>query len=461
MIPSPDTIVALSTPHGYAGIGVIRLSGPDAVSLVRAIFSPARAGRAFADRTATYGLVHDPSTGKVIDDGIAVVMRGPASYTGEDVVELSLHGSPVVLDMVQRMLVSLGARPATRGEFTRRAFLSGRMDLVQAEAVIDLIEAVSPAAVEEARSRLDRSLSDSIRRISDSLKDLLAELEAHMDFDEDDMEPLPNPVPAVAAIVASMDEFVRQAEAGRIRREGMRAVIAGKPNVGKSTLFNALLKTDRAIVTPHPGTTRDTLDERITIDGQVFVLCDTAGVRRDPEPVEAEGIRRTKEIMGSANITIVVLDVSSQLDREDLDVLALTANTQAVVVLNKTDLGQVLESEADVLASLEAPRIRMSAKTGEGLPELERELSLVAQRVIACPTHRRAGSMSERGVLLMESARVPLHDLMKKFGEDGSIEPEIVSLELRRALEPLGEITGECVDEGVLDRIFERFCVGK
>lgn len=460
MTPSADTIIALSTPRGYSGIGVIRLSGPDAVSLLHKVFRPAAKDKDFAHGRATYGRVHDPASGKLIDDGIALVMKGPASYTGEDVVELSLHGSPVILDMVERILVSLGARPATKGEFTRRAFLSGRMDLLQAEAVIDLIEAPGPSAVDEARSRLDRSLSEQIRRIAGALKDLLAEVEAHIDFDDDDLEPRPNPVPGLISIVASMEDLIRSADTGRMRREGIRAVIVGKPNVGKSTLFNALLRTDRAIVTPHPGTTRDTLDERIMIDGHVFVLSDTAGIRQHPEPVEEEGIRRTKALTGYADMMVVVLDASSHLDQEDLDVLALAVDTRTILVLNKTDLGNTLDLKGDLgLSAL--PRVRLSAKTGQGLGELERQLSREARELTSDPAVQTSAALTRRGAMLMQSAKLPLFSLMERFDVHSLVEPEIVSLELRRALEPLEEITGEHVDEGILDRIFERFCVGK
>jgi tRNA modification GTPase len=461
MTPSSDTIVALSTPRGYSGIGVIRLSGPDAVSMVRKVFKTAGTGDRFPDRAAQYGSVHDPVSGKVLDDGLALVMRGPASYTGEDVVELSLHGSPVVLDLVERILVSLGARPAARGEFTRRAFLSGRMDLLQAEAVIDLIEAASPSAVEEARARLDRSLSSEICRISSAVKDLLAEMEAHIDFDEDDVESLPDPAPALTSLVTCMDDLIRQAESGRMRRQGLRTVIVGKPNVGKSTLFNALLRADRAIVTPHPGTTRDTIDERIVLSGHAFVLCDTAGIREDPEPVEAEGILRTRSLMSAADITIVVLDRSSLLEPEDLDVLASAKDDRTILVLNKTDRGTLLDSESDRLAPSSLPRVYMSAKTGQGLAELERLLCQEAERVSTDKERHAPGSLTHRGVVLMESAKMPLLTLLDRFNLHETVEPEIISLELRRCLEPLEEITGERVDEGILDRIFERFCVGK
>ncbi len=388
-------------------------------------------------------------------------MSAPHSYTGEDVVELSLHGSPVILDMVERIFVSLGARPANRGEFTRRAFLSGRVDLLQAEAVIDLIEAAGPAAAEEARGRLDRSLSSAIGRISGELKDLLAVLEAHIDFDEDDLDPLPDPWPSLTSILESMNALIRHSETARLHREGVKTVIVGKPNVGKSTLFNALLRTDRAIVTPHPGTTRDSLDERVLIGGEVFVLCDTAGVRENPEPVEEEGIRRTRAIMSHADVVIAVVDGSAPLGREDLDVLTACKEPCTVVVLNKTDLGNVVDPASLELGPTERPRVCMSAKTGSGLENLEHLLCSVTQGLTDNQDRDTLEGLTARGAILMESAKIPLLSLLERFNMGDRIEPEILSLEVRRALEPLQEITGERVDEGILDRIFSRFCVGK
>ncbi|MBI5571464.1 MAG: tRNA uridine-5-carboxymethylaminomethyl(34) synthesis GTPase MnmE [Desulfomonile tiedjei] len=461
MKPAPDTIVALATPRDYSGIGVIRLSGPDAVSLLKAIFHPVRAGADFADRTAVYGRVVDPENGKILDDGIAVVMCGPRSYTGEDVVELSLHGSPTILDMVLRLLVSRGARPATRGEFTRRAFLSGRLDLIQAEAVADLIEALTPVAVDEARGRLDRSLSSSILEVSNSLKTILAGVEAYIDFDEDELEPPPESVTLVGTALEAMEALIRAADTGRIRREGVKATIIGKPNVGKSTLFNALVQTDRAIVTPYPGTTRDSLDALVVLDGLAFALCDTAGIREHPEPVEAEGIRRTLLKVAESDIVIAVFDGSAPLDLEDSRVLEACASKPAVVVLNKSDIGTRLDRQSDALGPQGRPRVSLSAKDGEGLDLLREVLAEFGRQSGEIPAYGTSAALTRRGVLLMEAATVPLQRILEVAAGGRTVEPELLSLELRRALEPLEEITGERVDEGVLDRIFERFCVGK
>jgi tRNA modification GTPase len=459
--PAKDTIVAVSTPRGYSGIGVIRMTGPDSLSILQRLFESAADRGEFPVRRAVYGTVRDPEAGSVLDDGIALFMRGPSTYTGEDMVELSLHGSPAVLDMVVRCAVRLGARPATGGEFTRRAFLAGKLDLLQAEAVIDLIEATGPCAVREARSRLDKDLSREIGRISGALKDVLAELEAYIDFDEDETEPVPDPIPQVGEILSDMRSLIRDAESGRIRREGVKAVIVGKPNVGKSTLFNALLGTDRTIVTPFAGTTRDTVDERLLLGEVCFVLSDTAGIRTRPEPIEEEGIRRTLEKIADADLVIAVFDGSLPLDEEDEAVVLACEDKNALVAINKLDLRAVVAPDAPKLAALSSERIPLSAKTGIGMEKLLHLLEELGGKLAEPGRSAGEGSLTRRGLLLMEAAVIPLDSLVKGFEREGQASAEIISLEIRRALMLLEEMTGESADEGVLDRIFHRFCVGK
>jgi tRNA modification GTPase len=456
-----DTIVALSTPRGYSGIGVIRLSGPDAIPILQRIFRYPRVDAEFPSRTAVYGQIVIPEDDRILDDGIAVFMRGPSSYTGEDVVELSLHGSPVILDMAVRMIVRLGARLATRGEFTRRAFLSGRIDLVQAEAVIDLIESKSPTAAEQARARLDRSLSNPVHEISNALKDLLAELEAYIDFDEDDTEPAPEIKEKLREVFLKMETLKQDSEKGRISKEGVNTVIAGKPNVGKSTLFNALMRIDRMIVTPHPGTTRDPVDDYLLLDGVAFRLWDTAGIREDAEPVEEEGIRRSRARLDDADVIIAVLDGTGVPDEEDAAVLDAGRGREMIVVLNKTDLGLAIDPGDRMLGLEGLQHVALSAKTGEGMDSLETLLGEVGVKLTKGLCGESRISLNERALILVETASIPLKNLLASFERDEKVEPEIMSVELRRALGSLEEITGERVDEGVLDRIFERFCVGK
>jgi tRNA modification GTPase len=454
-----DTIVALSTPRGYSGIGVIRLSGPDAIPMLKRIFRHGRAD--FPDRKAVYGEIVNPANDKAFDDGIAVVMRGPSSYTGEDVVELSLHGSPVVLDAAVRMIIELGARLAARGEFTRRAFLSGRMDLIQAEAVIDLIESRSRIGVEQARSRLDRTLSKEVHEISNALKDILAELEAYIDFDEDDLEPPPEIEGPLREVFSKMEKLGSNSEKGRISRDGANTVISGKPNVGKSTLFNALMRIDRMIVTPYPGTTRDPVDDYLLLDGMAFRLWDTAGIREDAEPVEEEGIRRSRARLDDADVILAVLDGSAAPDEEDAAVLDAGRGREMIVVLNKADLGLAIDPKGQSLGLKDVPLVAISAKTGEGLDSIERLLVEIGSKLTRGDFGDSLTSLNSRCLVLMEASCIPLKKLLNSFERGEKVEPEIVSVELRRALGSLEEITGERVDEGILDRIFERFCVGK
>jgi tRNA modification GTPase len=458
---SCDAIVAISTPRGYSGLGVVRLSGPGTLSILERVFRPAGSKVQFPIRRAVYGTVRDPHTGAVIDDAIAVYMKAPASYTGEDMAELSLHGNPLILEMAVRCIVGLGARPAERGEFTRRAFVSGRLDLVQAEAVVDLIEASSPFAVQEARARLDRTLSRDIQRIADSLRDLLAELDAYIDFDEDEDGPAPDPLSALREISAKMAELRSSPDAGRIAREGLQTVIAGKPNVGKSTLFNCLVGCDRVIVTPYPGTTRDTIEERIVIGDVAFALSDAAGIRTAAEPVEEEGVRRALERIRDADLVLTVLDGSTPLDADDGSVIEAVRGKECVVVFNKTDLGLGVGTDDVELDPPAQAKVFISATTGDGIEELRSRLRRIGETRAGSGSGTNRGELTQRGMLLMDAAYLPVAALLEKFSSGRGPSLEIVSLELRRSLSLVMEITGEEVGEAVLDSIFERFCVGK
>ncbi len=451
-MPNSDTIVAVSTPRGYSGIGVVRISGPDSLPILTRIFTPTSAA-GFSDRTAVHGKLIDGDD-RIVDDGIAVYMKGPATYAGEDVVEISLHGSPIILDIAVRLILTSGARMAQRGEFTRRAFLNGKLDLLQAEAVVDLIESKTEGAAREARLRLERGMSSRITNIACTLKDILAELEAHLDFDEEDENPAPDPESRLAALIPEFTALRRSVESSRMHRDGIRVVIAGKPNVGKSTLFNTLMGSDRVIVTPYPGTTRDPVDDFLVLNGMGFLLCDTAGMRQDPDPIEREGILRTRQRIDGADIAILVLDGSAPLDEEDEKVLSTCRVRASVTVLNKVDLGLVTDSGHPLLHS---PVIPISAKTGFGIHDLEEQLRITGSTLFSSD----AGSLlSSWCVQPLASAEQHVRAVLDGL-DSHSMAPEIVALELRKALDHLEEITGERADDGILDRIFERFCIGK
>ncbi len=454
-----DTIVAVSTPRGFSGIGVVRMSGPGVLPVLKQIFH-ARTGRTPTEnRRAVYGVVRDPKDGTVLDDGIALYMRGPSTYTGEDIGELSLHGSPQILDAVVRVIVGLGARPAGRGEFTRRAFLAGKLDLVQAEAVIDLIESPTPSAAREARARMDKRLSDRIQAVSNALKDLLSQVEAYIDFDDEDDMSVPRFEESLDSVLGQMQQLIDSGSAGRVLREGLRVVIAGKPNVGKSTLFNALADDDRVIVTPYPGTTRDVVEETVLIDGHRVTLTDTAGIRDCPEPIEAEGIRRARMKMEEADVVIAVLDASGEPDADDRQVLDATKSLTRLPVMSKVDLGRI-PGHDDIIGGGETV-LYVSGKTGEGLGDLRDALRSLAARASEANVSAKDGCLSRRATLLMETATDPVKRLAAEFARGVPPLPDVISYELRESLRALEEITGERVDEGILERIFERFCVGK
>jgi tRNA modification GTPase len=436
------------------------MTGPDVLSILQQIFvSPS--DTKFPDRKAVYGSVIDAHTGQVLDHGLVTIMRGPFSYTGEDVGELSLHGSPVVLDTVVRLIISLGARLASRGEFTRRAFLAGKLDLVQAEAVIELIEAKTPRAAAEARLRMDKSPSAAVKEVSDALTEILADLEAHIDFDEDEESDVPEIKWSLSEIVSKIELMRKGAEVARIRTEGIVAVIIGKPNVGKSSLFNALLKNDRTIVTPYPGTTRDAVDDCLVIGGTVFVLWDTAGIREHNDPVEQEGIRRTRERIDQADLVIAVLDASEPTDDQDTVVLESCRDKATVLALNKVDLVEEDALNLSALGDGFAACAAVSAKTGEGIETLEAILNDMAQEMLAQHSTSGETGLNARCFQLIEAARIPIEQVLDRLNRSDSIPAEILSYELRCALGFLQEITGERADEEILDRIFQRFCVGK
>ncbi len=439
---------------------MIRASGPMARNALEAVFRPAGRDYPLPPRTAIYGAFIDPHSGRHLDDGLALFMPGPATYTGEDVVEISLHGSPTVLDAAMAILVSQGLRPASRGEFTRRAFLSGKLDLLQAEAVVDLIEAASPAAAEEAMARLSKGLSSEIGTLSSALKDVLAELEAYIDFEDDDEIPQPAIAPRIRGVLEEMEALGMREEKARLRRDGLHAAIVGKPNVGKSSLFNALVEFDRAIVTPHPGTTRDTIDARITLEDVALILSDTAGMREKPDPIEEQGIQRSFTVLDEADLAVLVLDASRPPDRHDELILDACGSKDTILVLNKIDLGQSEQLVRFAEAHREAPSVQVSATTGRFLDELKQLMArMVSEKTSAVEFSGPAG-LGKRAVLLLQAASRHLQSVCPVH-EPFAPGPEIMALEIRAALDCLGEITGEQLDDGVLDRVFERFCIGK
>ncbi len=452
-----DTIAAIATPRGEGGIGIVRVSGGEALVIAEALFVSSSGRDIRTDvRQVYHGTIRYGAA--AIDEALLHVMRAPHSYTREDVVEINCHGGAAPLNAVLDLVLARGARLAEPGEFTRRAFLNGRIDLVQAEAVIDRIRAQTRAGLRAAASAAGGTLSRAIHECRDTLADALARIEAAVDFPEDDLPDLVDPAlrERLEQALRRMGELLDTAETGRLYREGAGVAIAGRPNVGKSSLFNALLRDARAIVTAEPGTTRDRLEEVITISGVPVRLSDTAGLRSAEDEAERIGVQVARDAVKQADCVILVLDASAPCTEQDerLAREVLEHNAPALLALNKTDIAQAAPFPpwaADFTASC-----RLSAKTGEGLHELEANLS----SILLAP-----GAVSpDQGMINRAHQRDSLrraHEALRRLLDNFHASPEFLSIDLREALQALGEITGETTPEDILDRIFSSFCIGK
>jgi tRNA modification GTPase len=442
LFSTSDTIVAIATPPGRGGLGVIRISGADAARVAADLIGRTRP---LTPRHATFA--------KRADDHLVVTLfEAPHSYTGEHVVEVSAHGSPVVLNSILRAAIVAGARLAEPGEFTLRAFLNGKLDLVQAEAVGDLIEAVTPLQARAAFDQLEGTLTKQITEIDQALFDTIAKLEASLDFPDEGYH-FVAPAEArdsIARLIAAIDVLLAQAARGRLVREGAQVAIVGAPNVGKSSLFNALLNTNRAIVTAIPGTTRDLLTERADIGGLSLALIDTAGVRETSDVVEQEGVSRARGTIGVADLTIVVLDGSRPLSKDDEELLDATAARPRVIALNKSDLGPAVTRRL-----LEA--VSISALTGDGLDRL---IDAITSTLQSHEISRDTPAITNvRHTVLLEGARASL--LRADEALRAEVSEEFPLLDLQEASAALQEITGKRTSDDLLRRIFERFCIGK
>ncbi len=459
--PTPDTICAIATAPGEAAIGVIRLSGPSAISAAdRVVRLRSRHPlKALGDRRVAFGQAVNPSDGCVIDEVLVTVMRAPNSYTREDVVELSCHGGAHVLKRIVGLLLSPDVRMAQPGEFTRRAFLNGRIDLAQAEAVMDLIRAQSDAGARAAVAQLRGGLSAEIRTLQERLVGLLVEIEASIDFSEEGLEFLPR-----EALGLSVDEALREvrrllatADRGRIVREGASIVIAGRTNVGKSSLLNVLLRENRAIVTPIPGTTRDTIEEAADLGGIAVRLSDTAGVRATDDPVEVEGIRRTRDAVDGADVILAVFDGSEPLADDDRVWLTELKGRSVIAVANKADLAQGLDVEAISQALGGATILRVSTLTREGMDALTSEI--VSRLGGGVAAKEGAFVTKLRHVEALKRTEASLAHLEETIAVRGP--HECIALDLRGAVDALGEILGTVTTDDVLNEIFSKFCIGK
>ncbi len=452
-----DTIAAIATAPGEGGVAIVRVSGPDALRIADEVFrcaAPKPSAR--ATHTLVYGHVED-ADGNELDHVVLLIMRSPQSYTTEDVIEIQGHGGNVAAKRILRRVLDAGARMAEPGEFTKRAFINGRIDLVQAEAVLDLVHAGSERAAAAAVEQLEGKLSRSFNEVYDFLVSIAADIEATLDFPDDELPEtaLPELLQRLNTADARVGQLLSTWDEGHILREGALVVISGKPNVGKSTMLNALLGQDRAIVSQIPGTTRDTIEEKLVLDGIPLRLVDTAGLRETQCEVEQEGVRRARVHMRKADLHLYLIDASQPLDEEDREHLAAMKSGTCVVVLNKVDLGQVVRSEQIEDASV----VCTSLLTGSGVDDVRRAILEKLTSGISFGAIPRA-SISERHRRLLVATRSGIREALSLIRNEAG-DVVLAANRIRDALENLGMITGKVYHDELLAGIFSRFCVGK
>lgn len=458
-----DTICAIATPVGDGGIGIIKLSGPRALSAAAALFRGSRTCPDWEPFRLHHGWIHDPATCEAVDEVLLATMPGPRSYTGEDVVEINCHSGPAVLDRILGLVLDQGIRLADPGEFTRRAFLNGRIDLTRAEAVIDLIHARTRSSLDCAARQLTGGLGTTIHEFHDRLVTIEAELEAAIDFADDLYDESLDVASLVGRLlqdlIGPLQEWIRRSDEGRILREGLKIALIGKPNVGKSSLLNGLVGRDRAIVTSIPGTTRDVVEDSFTVSGVLVRVLDTAGLRLEPDPIEAIGMERTRRTVEEADLILWVLDRSEPLSEEDAAAWECIGDRLHLTILNKADLPPALhEDEVRGRFSDHSPVLALSALDSSDIDRLKAELDglllrrpmeSIGARVIPNLRHRR----------LLQAASEALQRAVETLTAGNG--PELTALEVRVARLELEAILGLDGSEEVLDQIFSRFCIGK
>ncbi len=457
-----ETIAAIATPLGEGGIGIIKISGDRALEILKSIFVTKNHKKkpSWEPRKMFYGYIVHPEDQQMIDEVLAVYMKAPNTYTKEELVEIHCHGGMIPLRKILELVLAQGASSAERGEFTKRAFLNGRLDLSQAEAVMDLISAKTDISHEVALGQFEGNLSQEVTAIQDIIKDMLAHIEVSIDFSEEDIDEVTMEYLLSKSMEAkgSILRLLQSAKTGKILREGLVTGIVGKTNVGKSSLLNALLRENRAIVTDIPGTTRDVIEEQLNVRGIPLKILDTAGIRETEDAVEKIGVQRSREIFKQADLVIFMIDASKKLDREDYDFLELIKERRALVVINKTDLEEAIDVDKIKEIIGDKRLIRISLLKSSRLEELEDALEEMVyegegfskeQPFITNTRHQQAVNAAlqsvKEGISALED-RMPL---------------DFVEVDFKNAWESLGEVTGDTVTEDILDHIFTNFCIGK
>ena len=452
-----DTIAAISTPRGEGGIGIIRISGDKSFEILERIFNTKNPNRDLGFYKFNYGFIHD--NGKIVDEVMAVRMKAPKTYTCEDVVEINCHGGHLISEKVLELVLKNGARHAEQGEFTKRAFMNGRIDLSQAEAVMDIIHGKTEKSISLSLEQLRGDLRDKIASFKKALLDVTAHVNVVLDYPEEGIDdPLPSNLREnLENVYAEADRLISSYDKGKKIKEGIKTVIAGKPNVGKSTLLNSLLKEERAIVTHIPGTTRDVIEEIINIKGIPLVLTDTAGIRKTEDIVENIGVEKSKKFIENADLVLLVLDASRELETEDREVIEeiQNHNKKTIVLLNKIDLERKIELEEFNLENI----LEISAKDNIGIEDME-------ERIYSYIVEENVEDSSEKFIITNIRHKTALEktkDAIRNIFEtiDAGMPMDLISVDLKEALDSLSEITGEISSEDILDHVFGNFCVGK
>jgi tRNA modification GTPase len=464
MFSNDDTIAAISTPLGEGGIGIVRMSGKDSLTIAGQIFlSPKnKLLKEIKSFHLTYGYILDPLTGGKVDEVLLSLMRSPYSYTKEDVVEINCHGGMISLMKILELVLGLGARLADPGEFTKRAFINGRIDLSQAEAVLDLIRSKTDESRRIALAQLQGGLSEKITSLRDRVMDVCVNIEAYIDFPEDEIETASKQDlrTSLQDISHTLQMLVKTYDEARFFREGLSTAIVGRPNVGKSSVLNALLQKDRAIVTETPGTTRDTIEEYLNIRGLPLRIMDTAGIRDVKDLAEKEGVKRSLQSIVNSDLVIALFDRSEPLQEEDFEVLRKIKDRTTIFVLNKSDLPAAFE-RTSFSAFIPTPSpllLNISATRGDGIEELK---DAIFSSCLKNWKEEREGVVvtNLRHKTAIQHAQASLVNAMQALTENQPIE--IIALELRDSLDKLGEIVGAITTEDILERIFNEFCIGK
>ena len=455
-----DTIAAVATAYGEGGIGIIRISGEKSLDILRDIFEFGGETREIQSRRMTYGRIIDKENNSIIDEVLAVYMKGPKTYTAEDVVEINCHGSVVSLRKTLELVLRKGARMAEPGEFTQRAFLNGRLDLSQAEAVIDVVKAKTDRSFDVAISQLEGGLSLKISEIRQKLLDLLVDITVNIDYPDEDIEEITyeNIEQNILLIANMIEKLLSTASTGRMIREGIRIAIVGKPNVGKSSLMNGLLKESRAIVTEVPGTTRDTIEEALSIRNIPVYLVDTAGIRDTSDKVEKIGIEKSKEAFNNADFVIFIIDGSRALSIEDEQIADHLEGKKSLVLINKCDLARAVEIKDVRKLVPDADIIETSLADGSGIEEIEEFIENMVYGGEISQSHSTMVN-NVRHIDLLARSRDSLNDARSMTAAGQALE--FIEVDVRSAYESLGEITGETVSDDIINEVFARFCLGK